>query len=296
MKRRDGPFFVIPAFIHLLVFAIIPIGYALYLSFFRWNILKEHRPFIGLDNYAYLLKDSAFWNSMWNSTRFTLVAVPLGSAVALAIALLVHQKIRGMAIFRTIFYLPAISSQVAVAILWIYVFLPQNGLLNAGFGLVNHLFGTKIPTETDFLNNTTWAMWALVFMSIWTGLGPRMILFLAGLVGISRTLYEAAEIDGASSWQKFRFVTLPQLSQTTFFVLVTSAIASFQVFTPVYLMTRGGPESTTEVAGYHIYAEAWKQFNVGLASAKSFVLFAILLAFSIMQFLAMRKQLELNQA
>lgn len=296
MRKRDGPLFVLPAVAHLLVFALIPIGFALYLSLFRWNILKDDRPFIGFGNYAYLLQDGAFWNSMWNSTRFTLVAVPLGAAVALVVALLVHQKVRGMAVFRTIFYLPAISSQVAVAILWIYVFLPENGLINAGFGLLNQLFGTKVPTGTDFLNNRTWAMWALIFMSIWTGLGPRMILFLAGLTVIPNSLYEAAEIDGATKWQKLRFVTLPQLSQTTFFVLITSAIASFQVFTPVYLMTKGGPEASTEVAGYHIYAEAWKQFNVGLASAKSFVLFAVLLAFSIAQFLAMRRQLELNRA
>jgi multiple sugar transport system permease protein len=206
-------------------------------------------------------------------------------ALALGIALLVNQKLRGMAIFRTLFYIPAISSGVAISMLWIYVFLPDTGMIN----MATSLFGIS---SVDFLNRTEWAMLALVFMSMWVGLGPRMVLFLAGLVNIPTSLYEAAEIDGASTWRQFWNVTLPMLVPTTLFVLVTSTIGAMQIFTPVYMMTKGGPEESTDVVGYHIYNEAWVNFNTGLASAKSFILLAIIVVISIFQFRLMRSQIR----
>jgi multiple sugar transport system permease protein len=149
----------------------------------------------------------------------------------------------------------------------------------------------------DFLGKSEWAMWALVFMSIWIGLGPKMVLFLAGLIGIPPSLYEAAEIDGATKWTSFWRVTLPMLVPTTFFVMVTSTIGAMQVFTPVYMMTQGGPgdekgNMTTDVVGYHIYTEAWTNFNTGLASAKSFVLLIVIAAISLFQFRMMKRQME----
>lgn len=299
--RRHNPLgyvFVGPAVVHLAVFAIAPILYALYLSFFKWDILKDSKPFVGFGNYARAITDHSFWNALWNSGRYALVSVPLGMAVALAIALLVNQKLRGMAIFRTLFYIPSISSGVAIAMMWIYVYLPENGLINGMLGGFNQLvaaIGLKslaVPTNTDFLNSVGWAMWALVFMSVWTGLGPRMVLFLAGLVGIPPEIYEAAELDGATRWRSFWNVTLPMLSQTTFFVLVTSTISAFQIFTPVYMMTRGGPVDSTDVVGYHIYSEAWQKFHIGLASSKSFVLLAVILLVSVGQYRLMRRQME----
>ncbi|MFN3730027.1 MAG: carbohydrate ABC transporter permease [Fimbriimonadaceae bacterium] len=281
-----GYLFIAPATLHLFLFALLPIGYAFYLSFFKWDLLKDETPFVGFGNYADALTDGAFWNAMWNSARYALVGVPLGMAVALAIALLVHQKLRGMAIFRTVYYIPAISSGVAIAMLWIYMYLPETGLINVTLGL----FG--LPKETDFLNSVGWAMWALVFMSVWTGLGPRMVLYLAGLLGIPPALYEAAELDGAGAWKTFWNVTLPMLAPTTFFVLVTSTISAFQVFTPVYMMTRGGPLDSTDVIGYHIYVEAWRKFHVGLASSKSFLLLLVMLGIAYWQFRAMKSQLE----
>jgi multiple sugar transport system permease protein len=269
----------------LLVFAVVPIFYALYLSLFRWNLLKDTRPFVALENYTDTLRDGAFWNAMWNSTRFALTAVPLGMVVALLVAMLVAQKLRGVGFFRTLFYIPAVSSGVAVSMLWIYVYLPETGLINTA----SSIFGIE---SVDFLNKEEWAMWALVFMAVWTGLGPKMIIYVAGLLGIPESLYEAAELDGASAFAKFKSVTLPMLAPTTLFVLVTSTIGAFQLFTPIYMMTKGGPNESTNVIGYHIYSEAWQKFHAGSAAAQSFVLLLVIAGVAWAQYVLMKRQLE----
>lgn len=284
-QQRVGWVFVGPAVVHLLVFAVVPIFYALYLSLFRWNLLKDTKPFVGLGNYAETLQDGAFWKAMGNSTRFALAAVPLGMLVALFVAMLVAQKLKGVGFFRTLFYIPAVSSGVAVSMLWIYVYLPETGLIN----VASSAFG--IPS-VDFLNKEEWAMWALVFMAVWTGLGPKMIIYVAGLLGIPESLYEAAELDGASPFAKFKAVTLPMLAPTTLFVLVTSTIGAFQLFTPIYMMTKGGPNDSTDVVGYHIYREAWQKFHAGSAAAQSFVLLLVIAGVAYLQFRMMRRQLE----
>lgn len=291
--------FIGPAFLHLIVFALWPMLYSLYLSLFKFQLIKTDREFVGLKNYLYSFTEPGFWNSLWNSFRYALASVPLGMLVALIVALMINQKLKGVTIFRTLFYIPAISSGVAISMLWMYVFLPDTGLINT---LFSTLFGKNsflvtalhLPSYSsiDFLNKPEWAMWALVFMSIWTGLGPRMVLFLAGLLGIPPSLYEAASLDGASRWSSFRAVTLPMLAPTTFFVLITSTIGAMQIFTPIYMMTKGGPEDTTDVVGYHIYSEAWINFNTGLASAKSFVLLGIIILMSLVQFRMMKSQMQ----
>lgn len=289
-EARTGWLFVAPALIHLIVFALLPILVALVISLYKWQLFKPSGEFVALKNYFYSFTEPPFWNALWNSFRYTLAAVPLGMAVALMVALLVNQKLRGVTIFRTLFYIPAISSGVAIAMIWIYVFLPETGLINAMLKSVG-------IESVDFLGRAEWAMWALVFMSIWIGLGPKMVLFLAGLIGIPQSLYEAAELDGAGKWRSFWSITLPMLIPTTFFVLVTSTIGAMQVFTPVYMMTKGGPgdeqgRMTTDVVGYHIYSEAWVNFNTGLASAKSFVLLVVIAAISYFQFRMMKRRME----
>ncbi|GMV37589.1 MAG: sugar ABC transporter permease [Fimbriimonadales bacterium] len=281
-----GYLFILPAFAHLAVFALIPIVYAAFLSLHRWNILKEGKPYVGLGNYLFLFRDAEFWNAMWNSARFALMSVPAGMVVALVVAILVNQKLRGVTLFRTIFYVPAISSGVAISMVWIWIYLPRNGLINFTAQLLG-FSGT-----TDFLNDPTLAMPALVFMSIWVGLGPRMVLFLAGLAAIPQSFYEAAQVDGATRWSSFRYVTIPLLLPTTFFVLVTSTISALQVFTPVYMMTKGGPLQTTDVVGYHIYNQAWRQFEMGMASAQSYILFALVLGITLLQFKFLSKRLQ----
>ena len=286
-KRRPiGYLFVAPAVVHLLVFAMIPIGWAFWISLHNWNFFKSEKPFVGGENYSKVFGDERFWNALKNSAIYTLFSVPLGMAVALLVAILVGQKLKGMPFFRTLYYLPAISSQVAIAMIWIYVFLPQNGLINMTLGF----FG--LPKETDFLNSVGWAMAALIFMSIWTGLGPRMILFLAGIFAIPPSLYEAASLDGATGWRQFWKVTLPLLGPTTLFVLVTSTIGAMQIFTPIYMMTKGGPADSTDMVGYHIFVEAWQNFRLGTASAQSFVLLLIIAGISLIQFRLMKSQMD----
>ncbi len=287
MKRNRpiGYAFIAPATIHLVIFAFIPMAYSLYVSLFKWQLFRTERTFVGGGNYSLALGESAFWNAMANTGRYALYSVPAGMILALAVAILVNQKLKGIAIFRTIFYIPSIASGVAISMLWIYVYLPDTGLIN----MATSVFGIK---SVDFLNRPEWAMLALAFMSMWIGLGPRMVLFLAGLIGIPASLYEAAELDGAGPWRSFWNVTLPMLAPTTLFVLITSTISAMQVFTPVYMMTKGGPEDSTDVVGYHIYSEAWLSFNTGLASAKSFILFVVIALISFAQFRLMKSRME----
>lgn len=285
-RRLAGPLFVAPAFLHLLVFALLPMGYAFYLSLFKMHLIRDQRHFVGLFNYQYTFSDASFWNAMWNSARYALLSVPLGMAVGLGVAILVNQKLRGVTIFRTLFYIPSIASGIALSMLWIYVFLPQTGMINTVLGWIG------ITNKTDFLANASWAMWALVIMAALNGVGPKMILFLAGLLNVPPELYEAAQLDGAGKLRQFWKITLPMLAPTTFFVMVTSTIAAMQVFTPVYLMTKGGPEDSTDVVGYHIYREAWVRFNTGLSSAQSFILLAVIAVVAVFQFRLQKRQLS----
>jgi multiple sugar transport system permease protein len=262
-ESRAGWLFVAPAALHLAVFALAPVGYALWVSLFDWKILKGEMPFVGLGQYARVLTDGAFFNALWNSFRFALMSVPTGMALALGVALLVAQPLRGMAFFRMLFYVPAIGSAVAVSMLWIYVYLPEFGLINATTALFG--FGS-----VDFLNEPWWAMGALAFMSVWTGLGPKMVVYVAGLMAIPPALQEAAALDGAGPWRRFWNVTLPQLAPTNLFVLITSTIAAFQLFTPVYMMTKGGPLDSTDVVGYHVYTTAWQRSRRHRRSRSSF--------------------------
>lgn len=280
--------FILPAFAHLLVFALIPIGYAFYVSLYKLQLFKPGMRFVGFENFSYALTEPAFQNALLNTLKFTLLSVPGGIALSLAVAILVNQKLMGMTLFRTIFYIPAISSGIALSMIWIYVYLPDIGLINS------ILMGLGFKDSIDFLNRTEWAMPALAFMTMWTGLGPRMVLYIAGLVAIPPSLYEAASIDGAVGWRAFSKITWPMLTPTTLFVVVTSTISAMQVFTPVYLMTKGGPEDSTDVVGYHIYTEAWVNFNTGLASSKSFILLVIVAIISAIQFRMAKDKMSLG--
>lgn len=278
-----GYLFVAPAALYLAAFAALPMVVAGWMSLHRWHLLKDDRPFVGLQNFSRVLSDPFFQNAIWNTLVYVAFSVPLGVAAALAVALLVSQPLRGVAIFRTLYYLPAVCSQVALAMVWIWILLPEVGLINASLRLLGY------DGTTDFLAEPGWAMAALVAMSLWIGLGPRMIIFVAGIQAIPDTLYEAASIDGCTPWQGFRYITLPLLAPTTLFVIATTTVAAFQLFTPVYVMTRGGPQRTTDVVPYHIYSEAWQKFEVGTASAMSYVLFAMILAVAAVQFLLLRR-------
>jgi multiple sugar transport system permease protein len=283
-----GWLFVAPATLHLMTFVLAPIAFALYLSLHRWDVLKANKPFVGMANYAHILHDPLFRNALVNSLTYTAGSVPLGVALALGVAVLVSRNLKGMPIFRALYYMPAISSAVALSMVWTFIYLPEHGLLD---WLLVHL-GFRSAADIDWLQNRAWAMPALIFMSLWTGLGPRMILFVAGLTGIPEPLYEAASLDGATPFRQFWSITLPLLIPTTLFVLVTSTIGALQVFTPVYMMTRGGPVRSTDVVGYHIYNLAWRQFHMGLASAESYLLFLLILVITALQFRMVSRRME----
>lgn len=289
MKRAAPWPFLAPATLHLFVFGLMPLVFALWASLHDWKILKGSMPFVGFAKYSEVLSDPTFWNALGNSIKFTLLSLPAGLIVSLGVAMVVARPLRGMAFFRTLYYVPAVCSMVAVSMLWIYIYLPENGLINATLAL----FRIK---GVDFLNHPSWAMPALAFMSIWTGLGPRMIVYVAGLLGVPPSLYEAAELDGAGGWTKFRRITWPSLAPTNLFVIVTGTIASFQLFTPVYMMTKGGPLETTDVLAYHIYVEAWRKFHVSTASAQSLLLLGVIGLFAWIQWRLMRSNLEAHAA
>jgi multiple sugar transport system permease protein len=281
---RTALTFLAPSLFHLIVFIFTPIVFAAYLSVHRWDIVVADKPFVGLDNFKEMLGDSTFWNALKNTFVYTL-NVPLAMALSLTIALMMHRRLKWIGFLRTIYFLPSVTSFVAVALVWMWIYHPS-------FGIANFLLGLVGIPPLQWLNSTQTAMISVIIFSVWLGLGYQMVIFLAGLQGIPEEFYEAARIDGASNWQLFRRITLPLLKPTTFFILVTSLISSFQVFTSVYIMTAGGPVQSTDVIVYHIYTAAWEQLRMGYASAMSWVLFVIIMIATWVQFKVMGKEVE----
>jgi ABC-type sugar transport system permease subunit len=260
--------FLTPATLHLAVFTVGPLAFALWLSLHEWTLIDPARPFVGLANYVTLLGDGPFWNALRNTAVFTL-HVPVAMAVALGFALLVHRRTRTAVALRAVFFLPSITSLVAIAIVWQW-------MLNDQYGLLNWALASVAVEPVPWLTSPRTALFSIMLLSVWMVVGYQMVLFQAGLAAIPRELHEAARIDGANAWQRFRHVTLPGLRHTVFFVLVTSVIGSFQVFGAVYVMTEGGPLRSTDVAVFHIYQEAWQFLRFGSAAAMSWILFALI--------------------
>jgi multiple sugar transport system permease protein len=276
--------FISPSLIHLVVFVFTPIIFSAYLSLHRWDIVVPEKPFVGLGNFSDMAGDSMFWNALKNTLLYSL-NVPFGMALSLVVALMMHRKLKGLNILRTLYFLPSVTSFVAIALVWMWIYHPTFGAANFFLSLVG------LPPQ-QWLNSSGIAMISIMIFTIWMGIGYQMVIFLAGLQGIPEEFYEAARIDGASRWQRFWSITLPLLKPTTFFILVTSFIASFQVFTTVYIMTAGGPVRSTDVIVYHIYQSAWEQLRMGYASAMSWVLFLIIMIATWIQFKLMGKGVD----
>jgi ABC-type sugar transport system permease subunit/ABC-type glycerol-3-phosphate transport system substrate-binding protein len=276
--------FLAPSLLHLTVFVLTPIVFAGYLSLHRWDVVVPDKPFVGIDNFREMFADAAFWNALKNTFLYTL-NVPVGMALSLAVALMMNRRFKGIALLRALYFLPSVTSFVAIALVWMWIYHPT-------FGIANFLLGLVGLGPSAWLNSTDTAMVSLIIFSIWLGLGYQMIIFLAGLQGIPEELHDAARIDGSGSWNRFWHITLPLLKPTTFFILITSFISSFQVFTSIYIMTAGGPVKSTDVIVYHIYQSAWEQLRMGYASAMSWVLFLIIVAATWIQFRLMGRQIE----
>jgi multiple sugar transport system permease protein len=268
--------FISPWLLGFIFFTGGPIIISMALSFTDWSVLKAPE-FVGLANYTTMLgSDMFFRKALWNTVYYTVVGISLGMTLAFLVAVLLNQKLRGITLFRTFFYLPSLVTGVAVAVLWSW-------LLNPQFGLINHalsIFGIEGP---EWLFNTKTAMPAMIVMSLW-GIGGTMLIYLAGLQGIPEHLYEAAEIDGAGTFQKFRSVTVPLMTPVIFFNMIVGVIASFQVFTQFYVMTNGGPANATLVYVLYLYRNAFEYFKMGYASALAWVLFFIILLLTVIQF------------
>lgn len=252
------------------------------LGFTEWDLLGPPQ-WIGLGNYQEMFASSLFWQVLGNTFTYVLLFVPLSVVLSLMLALLVNRKLKGITIFRTFYFFPVVTSMVAVATVWGWLYNPE-------FGMINHLLGKIFGIDgPDWLLDTDWAMPAIALMSIWKGIGYNMMIFLAGLQSVPRGLHEAAIIDGASDMRRFFSITLPMLSPTTFFVLVITLIGSFQIFEQTYMMTQGGPANSTLTLGYFIYQNAFQYFKMGYATAMAYVLFVVTLVVTIMQFRLQRR-------
>ncbi len=276
MARREALTFyalILPWLLGFFIFLAYPMGRSLYLSFTNYS-LQASPVWVGLRNYERIFADPDFWQSLKVTFLYALGSVPGSTIIALSIALVLSQKLRGVNMWRTIFFMPSILSSIAVAILWLYVFRPEGGLLNVMLGW----FGIQGP---NWLNSEQWALPALIIMSWWS-VGGQMVIYLAGIKGIPESLYEAAEIDGANGMQKFRFVTIPMLSPTIFFNVILAIIGALQVFDAGYVLTRGGPNDATLFYMVNLYERAFQLVQLGYASALAWILFIIIMVITLL--------------
>jgi multiple sugar transport system permease protein len=289
--RRRGPragegwwalFFLAPTIVGLTLLSAGPILAAFGISLTKWDLLTTPQ-FVGLDNFAALLRDPRFGVALRNTTFYTLVSVPAGMVLALALALALNQPIRGIALIRTAYFLPVVTSATAVGLVWAWIYAPSGGILNQIIGA----FG--LPPQ-KWVSDPFWAMTAIVVMSVWQGLGTNVIIFLAGLQGIPQEYYDAAAVDGAGRWSRLRHVTLPLLTPSIFFTGILSLIGSFQVFDQVYVLARPGkPTEATVTLIYFIYENGFKNFKMGYAAAASWILFLIVAVLTVIYFRSQRR-------
>lgn len=281
-RRWRGVPYVAPWCIGFLAFTLGPYLFALYLSFSKWQLLGPIE-FVGTQNYRDLFNDPLFIKSLVNTSFYTIISVPGLMILAFAAALLLNEQIRFRPLFRTIFYLPSITPGVASVILWVWLLHPT-GIVNTFLGYL----GVPEDAQPNWFASTDWAMPGLILMSFW-GIGSMMIIYLAGLQGVPQHLYEAASIDGANWWQRLRHVTIPMMTPTIFFTMIVGVISSFQSFASALIATKGGPANSTLFVLLYLYYEAFRFFHMGYASAIAWILFVIIMAFTVLQFALARR-------
>ena len=270
-----GYLFILPNVLGFLVFSLVPIISAFGLTLTNWSLTAAPQ-FVGIKNFAELVNDPLFWKTIWNSVYYAVGAVPIGVFLAFWLALVLNRRMRGVVFFRTLFYLPQVTLTVAIAVVWSWIYHPQAGLTN----YLLSFFGIVGP---GWLTSVTWAMPAVIIMANWHGIGGAMLIFLAGLQGIPEEYYEAAMIDGANWLQRIRYITVPLLSPTTFFVLVTSFIGALQAFDTFYIMTQGGPAFATTTIVYYIFLNAFTFFKMGYGATLAAILFLVILVITLIQ-------------
>jgi len=280
VEQREGLLgylFAMPWLVGFFGLTLIPVILSFYYSFTRFDVLRPPM-WVGLENYTHLLfEDPKFYKAIWNTVYFTALRVPIVVLGSLLLAMLVANPRPGVGVLRTVYYLPSIVSGVALSVIWLWMYNPQYGLVNQALAL----FGVPGPL---WLDDPRWSKDAIILMGLWSIGGGRMILFIAGLNGIPRHLYESARVDGAGWWTQFVHITLPQLSGIIFLIMVVEIISCFQVFTEAYLMTNGGPLDSTLFYNLQLYFKAFQDYEMGTASAMAWILFVLTMAVTILLF------------
>ncbi|MBO0995191.1 carbohydrate ABC transporter permease [Bacillus sp. SD088] len=275
-----GYFFLTPQLIGLLAFSVVPLVFAFVLSFTDWDGFGT-KNFVGFSNFISQFQNRVFWKAIWNTALYTILYVPIGIAISLLLAITLN-NIKGKELYRVFFFMPVVTSSVSIGVIWMWI-------LNGDFGILNQALEVIGIHGPQWLTDTKWVMISIAMLSIWWQVGYNMVIFLAGLQGVSKSYYEAAQIDGASKWQQFRHITLPLISPTTFFVSIMAIISSFQVFDQAFVMTSGGPAKASYTLVYHIYETAFVNFRMGESSAVAMILFVIILIFTLIQFGASKR-------
>jgi len=280
-NARIAFFFLAPALIAIGVFFFIPVVAAFVLSFTDFDIYSlgnwEYARLVGIKNYIDLVNDPLFWKALTNTLYFLFVGGPLSIAMSLATALLLQSKVvRFKGIFRTAYFAPVVTTLVAVAVVWRFVYHPR-------FGLLNHALSFVGVDPIDWLGDPHWAMPAIILLAVWKNFGYNMIIFIAGLQNIPQELYEAADIDGAGKWQQFTAITIPMLAPTTLFITIITMIGYIQLFAEPYVMTQGGPQDATLSIVLMMYEQGFRWWNMGYSAAVAFILFALILVASLIQ-------------
>jgi multiple sugar transport system permease protein len=277
-----GYLFIAPAFISLAVWWIWPIIYSIYLSLTRWDFMSPVKKWVGPENYVRIATHAEFHRVLWNTVYFSLGSVLLALVFGLILALILNQKLRGISLYRAFIFSPWITPTVAASLVWLWLY-------NKDMGLFNDILSLLGLSKVDWIGSgqglfRLWAMPALILFTVWKTTGYNMVYFLAGLMSIPSELYEAAEIDGAGQWSKFRHVTLPMLSPMTFFIMVVSLIGAFNAFDQIRVITQGGPGDATRTIVYYLYQNAFQYFEVGYGSAVAIILLILLLVLTLIQF------------
>ncbi len=286
-RRLWGWAFVAPQLIGLMIFAVIPLLMSFVISFHTWDGIAPQMEFVGLSNYIHQLGDSDFTKSLTNTVVYSLMFIPIDMILALALALAV-QKIKGKTLYRLFYFMPVVTGSVSVGVIWTWIF-------NGDFGLINSALAAIGITGPKWLTDPKMVLFSIVIVSVWWNVGYNMVLLLAGLQNVPEVYYEAAQIDGANKWNTFCHITIPMLSPTLFFVLITTIISSFQVFDQAFVMTKGGPVKASYTLVYHIYQNAFVDFKMGRACAASMMLFIMILIITLIQMYGSKRWVNYEQ-
>ncbi len=286
-RRLWGWAFVAPQLIGLMVFAVIPLFMSFIISFHTWDGIAPSMEFVGLKNYFHQMKDTDFTKSLTNTVVYSMMFIPVDMILALALALAV-QKIKGKTLYRLFYFMPVVTGSVSVGVIWTWIF-------NGDFGLINSALAAIGIEGPKWLTDPNMVLVSIVIVSVWWNVGYNMVLLLAGLQNVPEVYYEAAQIDGANKWCAFCHITIPMLSPTLFFVLITTIISSFQVFDQAFVMTKGGPVKASYTLVYHIYQNAFVDFKMGRACAASMLLFVIILIITLIQMYGSKRWVNYEQ-